>query len=68
MDVVEDAAARQLHLPAKEGNAGPGQVRAVVPRTTFRFAGPRAGAPHAGLVFSFLKEDAIPGSSRALRL
>lgn len=31
MDVVEDAAARQLHLPAKEGNAGAGEVRAQPP-------------------------------------
>ena len=31
MDVVEDAAARQLHLPAKEGHAGRCEVRAQSP-------------------------------------
>lgn len=72
MYVVEDAAARQLHLPAKEGKAG--RVRTVLPCTAFRFHGPCAGALHAGLVFSleflktFLKEDTVPGSSRALPL
>ena len=51
MDVVEDAAARQLHLPEKEGNAGGERAQSLARAFRLRLTRLQAGALHDGLEF-----------------